>query len=124
MLLDTHAWAWTLTSDVRLSLRAVGAINNADHVYLSPISFFEIGQKLRLGKWDEMIPYANDLVHIFENQGGKIADLDAEICLSASRMDWIHRDPFDRLICATAIKLNLPLISCDTIFDSIATRVW
>jgi len=39
-------------------------------------------------------------------------------------MDREHRDPFDRLILATAQAMNLPLISTDAMFDGRVTRIW
>ena len=50
VLLDTHAWAWSLAGDDRLSKPALAAIEAADTVLVSPITFFEIAQKVRLGK--------------------------------------------------------------------------
>jgi PIN domain nuclease of toxin-antitoxin system len=35
-----------------------------------------------------------------------------------------HRDPFDRLLAATAMHYNLPLVSADVVFDGIVTRLW
>jgi PIN domain nuclease of toxin-antitoxin system len=41
-----------------------------------------------------------------------------------------HRDPFDRIIAATAIISNLKLLSADPVFDSLepraglAGRIW
>jgi PIN domain nuclease of toxin-antitoxin system len=60
ILLDTHAWAWSLTGDERLSEKAVAAILDANSVLVSPISFCEIGQKVRIG-WPQMAPYLEDL---------------------------------------------------------------
>lgn len=91
---------------------------------VSPISFYEIGQKVRLGKWDEMAAWVDRLAEILEEQGGSIASLEPRICLAASTMPWEHRDPFDRLIAASASHYNLPLVSVDTIFDGVVTRVW
>ena len=124
VLLDTHAWAWSLTGDDRLSEKAVKAMNRADTVLVSPISFFEIGQKVRLGKWPEMEPYIGRLAGLLEEQGGSVADLNPLVCLSAGTMPWLHRDPFDRLLAATANHFNLPLISADVIFDGLVTRIW
>ena len=45
VLLDTHAWVWSFADDALLSKSARTAIQEADTVYVSPISFFEIGQK-------------------------------------------------------------------------------
>ena len=108
----------------RLSARATAAITKAATVMVSPISFYEIGQKVRLGKWDEMAAWVDRLAEILEEQGGSIASLEPRICLAASTMPWEHRDPFDRLIAASASHYNLPLVSVDTIFDGVVTRVW
>jgi PIN domain nuclease of toxin-antitoxin system len=36
-----------------------------------------------------------------------------------------HKDPFDRLLAAQALELDLTLISCDTIFDEYGVkRFW
>ena len=47
LLLDTHVWAWSLTNDRRISDRARREIVDADAIYVSAISFFEIAQKVR-----------------------------------------------------------------------------
>ena len=44
VLLDTHAWVWSFADDDLLSEVAREAIGQAQAVYVSPISFFEIGQ--------------------------------------------------------------------------------
>lgn len=124
VLLDTHAWAWSLTGDARLSAKATDAILGADLVTVSPISFFEIAQKVRLGKWPEMAPFVESLAALLEEQGGVIADLDANICIAAGVMAWPHRDPFDRLLAATALRRSTPLISADTVFDGLVQRIW
>ncbi|MBT9585136.1 type II toxin-antitoxin system VapC family toxin [bacterium] len=124
VLLDTHVWAWSLTGDYRLSERATKSMTEADRVLISPISFFEIGQKVRLGKWPEMEPWVDKLATLVEEQGGLIADLDPVVCLSAGTMSWAHRDPFDRLLAATAARYSLPIISADAVFDGFVPRIW
>jgi PIN domain nuclease of toxin-antitoxin system len=96
----------------------------ADAVEVSPISFFEIAQKVRLGKWPEMAAYADQLVSLLDRQGGRVAALEPAVCLSGSLMEWQHRDPFDRLIAATALHYAYPLISADAVFDGIVQRIW
>ncbi|WP_105402940.1 type II toxin-antitoxin system VapC family toxin [Neorhizobium sp. T7_12] len=126
ILLDTHAWAWSLTGDERLSEKAGAAILDADSVFVSPISFFEIGQKVRIGKWPQMAPYVDDLPALLEKQGGRAAALTSQICLHAAVMPWEHRDPFDRLLAAGALQASIPLLSADEIFDTVPglTRLW
>jgi len=124
VLLDTHAWAWSLTDYERLSLKARASIEQAHSVLVSPISFFEIAQKARLGKWPEMAPLIDRLPAILDEQGGGVAALDPSICTTAGMLQWSHLDPFDRLIAATAMRYNLPLISVDGVFDGLVGRLW
>jgi PIN domain nuclease of toxin-antitoxin system len=124
VLLDTHAWAWSLVGGDRLSGRAIEAIEGAETVLVSPISFFEISQKVRLGKWPQMAPFLARLTALLEQQGGAVADLDPDICVTAGAMVWTHRDPFDRLIAATALKRDVPLLSADGVFDGLVHRIW
>ncbi|MEI2298752.1 type II toxin-antitoxin system VapC family toxin [Ensifer sp. MJa1] len=126
VLLDTHAWAWSLTGDMRLSTKATTLITEADSVFVSPISFFEIGQKVRIGKWPEMEPFVNDLPSLLAEQGGRVAALAPEVCLKGATLAWEHRDPFDRLLAATTLALGMPLISADEIFDTLPdiSRLW
>lgn len=130
VLLDTHAWAWSLTADPRLSTAAVDAMGQAETVCVGAISFFEIGQKVRIGKWPEMVPFLDRLVSIADEQGAWVVDLSSEIALLAAGMEWDHRDPFDRIIAATAIVRGLALVSADVVFDTLPNfskwrgRVW
>lgn len=122
LLLDTHAWVWSLRASRRLSPTALQALARAEAVYVSPVSFFEIGQKVRVGKWPEMESIVRELPELLAAQGGFVAELGGPICLEAGLMDWDHRDPFDRLLAATALATGLPLLSADIVFDQLAGR--
>jgi PIN domain nuclease of toxin-antitoxin system len=126
VLLDTHAWAWSLIGSNYLSEPALEALSHADKIFVSPISFFEIGQKVRIGKWPAMEPFVGQMKDLLERQGGSLAELDAEICLRGALMAWDHRDPFDRLLAATALQASVPLMSADQTFDQLTdlTRIW
>lgn len=130
LLLDTHAWAWSLSNDERLSPAVRKAMAAAEAIYVSPISIFEIGQKVRIGKWPEMQPFAAKLPALIGEQGALVASLVPDVALLAAVMDWPHRDPFDRFLAATALHLGIALVSADTVFDELAGakgwsgRVW
>ena len=124
ILLDTHVWAWTLIQSSRLSKEARIANAAAPVRHVSPVSFYEVAQKVRLGKWPEMMPFVGQLTRLIREQGIKATHLDAEVCLRAETMDWVHRDPFDRLLAATALRLDVPILSADPVFDGIARRIW
>jgi len=130
ILLDTCVWSWSLTDSPRLSRRARDAIADADAIYVSPVSFFEVAQKVRVGKWPEMERYVDKLSALLADQGMLIAALTPEIGVTAGILDWSHRDPFDRLIAVTSITTTCPLVSADSRFDELdgrcdwRSRVW
>jgi PIN domain nuclease of toxin-antitoxin system len=118
VLLDTHIWAWSLVRPGALSGKVAAAITSAETVCISTISFFEICQKVRLGKWDEMAPYVDRLIALADEQRVSAIPVSSEISIAAATLEWSHRDPFDRLICATAMSEGLTLISADSAFDN------
>ena len=119
ILLDTHVWAWSFMASGQLSARARSALLEAADVYVSPISFYEISHKVRLGKWPEAASSVASLPSILLMQGGAVAPLTYDICLHAGQRDWSHRDPFDRLLASTAELLGLTLVSQDPAFRSL-----
>lgn len=125
VLLDTHTWVWTLSGDARLSTLAVNTIDDAETVSISAISFYEIGQKVRLGKWPEMEPHVLSLIELATQQGCRLLPVSPAISLASAMMEWPHRDPFDRMIGATALGEGLVLISADVVFDDfVSTPEW
>ena len=122
VLLDTHAWIWGLMDSARLGGGAKAAILYADAVHVSPISVYEVVRKARLGKWPEIVPHVDALL----NEGQTVsAPFTRAVAARAGALDWAHRDPFDRLIAATAIEMGWALISKDTEFDALAgARGW
>ena len=103
------------------------AIEEADAVAVSPISVYEVSRKARLGGWPEVVGHLDELVA--ESQTVS-APFTRGIAARAGTLDWRHRDPFDRLIAATAIELRYPLVSKDVEFDALdgmpgwRGRVW
>ncbi|MEM6742399.1 MAG: type II toxin-antitoxin system VapC family toxin [Pseudomonadota bacterium] len=128
VLLDTHVFAWALLDSPRLTATARAAILEADRVCISAVSFYQIGQKVRLGKWPEMAPHAAALPALARRQGAVPLPLSAEAATAAALLDWPHRDPFDRLIAAAAALEPLTLVSADAAFDTAPLaglhRVW
>lgn len=125
-MLDTHVWAWALTGDKRLSAPAIQKMDQSADLFLSAVSFYEVTQKVRLGKWPEMAAHADNLAELALQQSIFIAPVSAEIAISAGRLAWDHRDPFDRHLAATARLFGLDLISADRVFDSLPDlrRIW
>ena len=120
VLLDTHVWAWSMVEDPRLSETARRVLDGETGIAISPVSAFEIGQKVRLGKWPEMEPFARKLENYVEWQGAEIAPVTLEIADFAARLHWTHRDPFDRFLAATALVNGWQFLSADSAFDTLS----
>jgi PIN domain nuclease of toxin-antitoxin system len=127
LLLDTHVWVWSFFDPAKLSVIAKDAISNASALYISPISVYEVSQKVRLGKWSEMADHLgllrNSPFILSATMTDEIADL-------AGSLEWGHRDPFDRMIAATAMDMKCSLVSKDGQFDDLKSvagwkpRIW
>lgn len=122
VLLDTHAWIWSLMDSARLGGGAKTAILDADAVHVSPVSVYEVVRKAHLGKWPDIVPHVDALL----NEGQTVsAPFTRAVAARAGALDWAHRDPFDRFIAATAIEMGWELISRDSEFDTLdGVRGW
>ena len=106
----------------RLAGPAKAAVLDADVVYVSPISVYEVTRKVRLGEWPDMAPHVDALVTETETL---TAPFTRAIAAQAGMLGWAHRDPFDRFIAASSIELGCPLISKDIEFDALeGTSGW
>lgn len=124
LLLNTGPFAMLLMGSERMSDDFRKRIR-AEQLFVPSIAFYEIGQKVRIGKWDLMLPYIDDLEERAERDGFEIIPLTSALSLKAALIDWPHRDPFDRMIAATVLYERLPLVSSDKAFDAVGVeRVW
>jgi len=125
VLLDTNAFAMALTDDPRLPGPARTVLGGAARVAVSVMSLYEIGQKVRLGRWPEMAPFAAGLVDRAREDGVELLPLSPAAAIEASLLDWDHRDPFDRMIAVIARREGLTLVSSDAAFDTLGLgRLW
>lgn len=125
LLLDTNAFAMTLTDDPRLPQATRKRLLGASRVSLSVISLYEIGQKVRLGKWPGMEAHVAGLESRAREDGYDLVPLTPAAALEASMLDWSHRDPFDRLIATVARHEDMAIASSDAAFDELQlTRYW
>lgn len=78
---------------------------------------------MRLGKWPAMAPLVRYLPAYLYPAIVTMAPLDAAIRAAAGSLMRARRDPFDRLIAATALQLGCPWVSSDAAFDGVVQRV-
>ena len=123
MLLDTCAVLWLAHDQSKLSTDTLRKIESAPVIYLSAISGFEIGIKYRAGKLTLPMPPADWLKGVVEHHNLSILDLDLEICVKATELPPIHRDPCDRFIIATALAKGIPVVTVDKRFAQYGVKV-
>ena len=123
LLLDTHALLWWLDGDERLSAGARTAIaDDSNVVMVSAASAWEITTKHRLGKLPGAAEVARDVAGCVAAQGFAELPITLRDAERAGRLPGPHRDPFDRMLVAQALRADLELVSNASIFDDYAVR--
>lgn len=119
ILLDTHIWVWWLNNESqKLSETQLETIEQSERVAVSVVSCFEVAQIVKRGRL--ILPCATRdwLEQALTPAGIELLPLSAEISCQAVDLTEIHKDPFDRLIIATALNYQCRLISADGHFPS------
>lgn len=124
-LLDTHVFLWFLGQPERLPSAVHGMIVGSDRpLALSIATPWEMAVKVGCGKMETA-----DILENFElfarKCGCTMVPLTVKQAIASGRLPLHHKDPFDRLLAAQALELNLTLISGDAIFDRYGVkRFW
>lgn len=112
-LLDTHTLLWMQDDSNLLSEKAKNIlVDNKSRLYLSIASFWEISIKQSLGKL-ELSYSMDDLNNACKISQITILPMEISFLKQLQLLPFIHKDPFDRIIAATAIDLNLKIITRD-----------
>src|SRR5947199_7031211 len=112
LLLDTHALLWFLADDAKLSRAAKTAIEDpANERWLSPISLLEIALKNRLGKLPLPVPFGTMFPADLLAEDIHLLPLEPQHIEPLTTLPLHHKDPFDRLLAATALVENLQFVS-------------
>jgi PIN domain nuclease of toxin-antitoxin system len=118
-LIDTQILIWYQLDSDRLKngVRKLLA-NRANTIAISPISLFEIAIKQKLDKLPELdLPIAM-LENLIKEDGFTLLTLQTKHIDAYNQLPLLpnHRDPFDRLLLATALSENMAIISADSNF--------
>ena len=118
LLLDTHIFVWAATGDPRLPPDAATLIVDPTNTRtLSAASVWEMPITAASGRWAEVAPMLDDLDEARQAlQTGQLP-IDTTAAGAAGRLDWEHRDPFDRMLAAQAAIGGFSLLTVDRAFD-------
>ena len=123
VLLDTHTLIWAKISPGSLS-RHVAEImaDPLNEIFVSAATAWEIATKIRLGKLPGADSLERDFLETMEDSGYTLLPIEAESALRAGRLIADHGDPFDRIIAAQALAMDIPVLSTDTKLDVFGVR--
>src|ERR1035437_2402560 len=126
VLLDTCAVIWATMSPAALSHKARKTLANENNVILvSAASAWEIATKVRLGKLSGAEKLEQDYLAVMEEAGYTLLAIDTESALRAGRLTAEHKDPFDRMIAAQALALDVAVLSPDPQLEQFGVRrIW
>lgn len=117
-LLDTHTLIWFINGDKEISEKAKRAIENPEGSnFVSIASLWEIAIKVSLGKLELTVPYKS-LAQQLDSNGFQVLPITFEDTILISKLPFLHRDPFDRILIAQVKNNKLKVITKDPHFNS------
>lgn len=112
-LLDTHVAIWIFQNKSQLSQNAITVLDDLSaDLYVSIASLWEIAIKLSIGKLEFAGGISGFLATIGQNDI-EIVGMLPEHVRHVAVLPFLHRDPFDRLLVATAIAEDMSIITAD-----------
>lgn len=123
-LLDTCALLWLGMGGGDLSPEAKRRIEMAANLFHSSISAWELARLVKEGKIEigaEPDVFLSDLADQYGLVSIPPTD---EIAIRAAQLPDFHKDPADRIIIATALAQNLPVVTGDGRFPQYGVRTF
>jgi PIN domain nuclease of toxin-antitoxin system len=117
IVLDSHIWFWWINLEhERFSPACRTEIERSDRVCVSPVSCYELALAHRRGRLQLPCEPAEWFAEALGPAGIELLPLSLAIASRAVTLTDIHRDPFDRIIIATALEYGAKVASVDGLF--------
>jgi len=112
-LLDTHVILWVAENSPLLSEQAKNAVlDKCAKKYVSIASAWEVAIKLGIKKL-YLDGGLSEFFRIIDENGFIMLSVEREYLLRLDELPNYHKDPFDRLLLATALAENMKIITVD-----------
>jgi len=114
LLLDTHVWLWWNTDPERFAANArrqIGDVRN--EVFLSAASVWEMAIKRRLGELDLPESVGSYVARRLAADDVRALPVGVDHAAAVETLEFLHRDPFDRLLIVQARHEGLRLLTID-----------
>lgn len=114
LLLDTHTALWWLNEYEKLSPEAKSLLlDDENELFISVVSLWEIAIKISLGKLIAVKGGVSEINSIFQNMPVNLLALKPSHIEIVEVLPFIHRDPFDRMLIATAKSEDMAILTAD-----------
>ena len=118
LILDTCGFIWLSQGGGKLSTKTIKCIDQANFVYVSTITAWEIGFLYAKKKISLPLEPEEWFNQVCESQNIAILNITTDIAFHSNKLPWHHKDPADRLIISTAITNNLIIVTQDKVFPN------
>lgn len=113
-LLDTHTLLWAISAPDRLGPGARAVLEDpGSALWVSAASAWEISIKHQRGRLPQAELLLSTYDAILTRLGASQLAISSQHAILAGRLNWPHRDPFDRMLAAQAIIASATLITDD-----------
>lgn len=114
VVLDTHVWfQWSAIPEVLPNPLREWLETLEDRLGVSAVSPYELALHFERGRLTVKLSPEEWFRQALEAQNIDLLPLSPKIALRAARLPQIHRDPWDRLIIATALEYDAPVVTRD-----------
>jgi PIN domain nuclease of toxin-antitoxin system len=122
-LLDTHVFLWFIAGDPHLPSAWRGVIEDGANVaFVSVASIWEAVVKHALGRLPMNEPPASFLPLQRELHGLTSLPIDEACVRRLAELPGLHKDPFDRIIVAQALRHELAIMTADAVIRAYPVR--
>ncbi|MCE2893329.1 MAG: type II toxin-antitoxin system VapC family toxin [Flammeovirgaceae bacterium] len=109
LLLDTHVVIWWYQEPKKIKNSTIALISDRNNsVFVSDVVIWEMVIKTSLGKLKTLENLYKEIENDFDAMPIKTNHIHG-----ISSLEFIHHDPFDRLLIAQSVIENIPLITSD-----------
>lgn len=125
-LIDTQILIWFQLADKKLPNNILEILVDSDNtIFVSDLSLFEISIKKKIGKLPELGISISTIIDLLKNDDFQILPISSNHISFYEKIPLIqeHRDPFDRLLLATSLFEDIPIISSDEKFKNYINQV-
>ncbi|MDJ0797906.1 MAG: PIN domain-containing protein [Calothrix sp. MO_167.B12] len=118
IILDTHIWIWFINQEFeRFPAHWREIIETSEIVGVSPVSCYEVALAQQRGRLQLPCNAELWLQEALEPSGITLFSITTQIAYKAVNLSPVHKDPFERLIIATALVYKAKLASIDGLFS-------